>query len=351
MILQILSGVHKGAELEVSAAGLRIGYGEQCDIELLDLGFDVQIHVRYNLTDGVFSVSDPDKFSCLVSPDGELLNEGKALHSAFLFLGSVIIHLGHQPEGEGWFVPAHIETKHQEYQSKDDDADLDSDTETSPLSVENHTPAHVVEHSTEIKKSTVNKPVLLCILACFAMFAIVLFVLLAPAEKLSFAQSQSMKPTPAYAPVASDAPVVGSGSETDGLEVLPEFTEAETALRWLVSAFNEAKLSQYLDVAQVGTQIRLMGALSEKDTQIFEGVISDWQQQFGERITLTAEIRKPINDLPFKIREVNPGPQGWVVTTENHYIYLGGIYKGFRLDKVERNRLIFGGKATLDITL
>ena len=352
MNLQILSGVHKGAEIEVSAAGLRIGYGAGCDIELLDLGIDVQIQVRFDPTDSVFSVSDPDGFSCLVSSDGELISTGKAQHSGFLFLGSVVIHLGLLPEGELQVVPAHIEKKHQAYLSKSDETSLEADKETPQELAPITPPIHIHEVAPEVKSSKLNKPVLLCIFGCLAMFSMVLFVLLAPVEKTALTQSRAIKPTFANTPVAGDAIAGGSGSETDGTaDPLPAVTEAESALRWLAKAFDEAKLSQYLEVAQMGTQIRLVGVLSEKDTQIFEGVISDWQQQFGQRITLTAEIRKPINELPFKIREVNPGPQGWIVTTENHYIYLGGVYKGFRLDRVERNRLVFGGKATLDITL
>ena len=349
--LQILSGVHKGAELELSAAGLRLGYGAQCDIELLDLGFEVLVHVSYDHSNNVFSVSDPAGFSRLVSSDGEVLTTGRAQHSAFLFLGPVIVYLGPLAGEEMLSIPQHIANKHQNYQSKQEESNSALDTETPLVPEENQITEPLSEPIAPIKSSGVNKPVLLCLFGCLAMFVMVLFIVIAPAEKSSYSQVARPAATLIEAPVASETPVEGSGSEGGVTEISSEFPESESALRWLASAFDEARLSQYLEVAQVGRQIVLKGALSEKDTLIFEGVISDWQNQFGQGFTLIAEIRKPINELPFKIREVNPGPQGWIVTTENHYLYLGGIYKGFRLDRVERNRVVFGGKATLDITL
>jgi len=85
-------------------------------------------------------------------------------------------------------------------------------------------------------------------------------------------------------------------------------------------------------------------ALSGPRLARLQAVLEDFNAQYFDVATLAHASSHPVSDsVPFRIRSVVSGPQPFIVLDGGAKILEGGNYMGFVLEKIEPDRVIFGG--------
>ncbi len=236
MNIKILSGIHEGAELDLPLSGLIIGYGDECDIELLDLGFELTVHVSINDKTGLLSIIDEDRRCLLVGAEGQILDHSSEFSSAYLFLCNVIVYLGQFSSGAVITIPSSVEEKYLAFQQ--DANKLPEDDTAKPVVEEPPGQAfnELLKAASPIKKDTSqgSRVGYLSIFGCLLLLGYLFFIILLPVTSDTTANVEtSRQPTQSqlYGPV-----VVSSGSDTPSAELEANDSEVDAALLWLNKA-------------------------------------------------------------------------------------------------------------------
>ncbi len=148
--------------------------------------------------------------------------------------------------------------------------------------------------------------------------------------------------------------VVSNGTREDLQEALragvPGLRGVEASLRnteelpaLLVDRIASAGLSKKLQVISQQPEFTLRGNLSEEETQRWEMLLLEFNDEFGRLLPVRATITVLARRLPVNIQSVVGGPMPFIITDSGQRISVGGDANGHTISAIRDNEVIFDG--------
>jgi type III secretion protein D len=317
MELRILSGLHRGAVMEVDedVGAITIGASPEADVDVLlaDPGV-AKVHCRLSPKGGRWHI-EPVGGSSVVDRKGHPVKESVVIGRGQRFrLGKVWI--GFFDANDPW-----------------DDAE----------------PA--AESAAEPKKQRARKqgyP-----RAKTSIIAAVLVAMAIPAAWFvstawgRAARSASAGPSAASEPGGAMVTETIATPRAAQRTVVPPAALAEEFTR----ALAERELRDRLELNLQPGHWEIRGSLDADEQQRFERLLMRFNETRKPTFPIKVTLVSPSEMLPFKVVEVITGKGASIVTDDGERMQVGDSHMGWRLSAVESGRVVFVGKQRLEIAL
>jgi type III secretion protein D len=116
-----------------------------------------------------------------------------------------------------------------------------------------------------------------------------------------------------------------------------------------VQLLRDRALVELVSMETSDGHVRLHAQLSEAETLRLEGVLRALKQQYGQGVSVAAEVSPLSRDLPFKIREIVMGPASHITLTTGAVVYEGQAVDGVRLLAIKPGKLVFAGARRIEV--
>ena len=97
--------------------------------------------------------------------------------------------------------------------------------------------------------------------------------------------------------------------------------------------------------------VLVQATINPGDLPKFEQMMLDFERDHGAAVKVAAKVIPLWTLLPFRIREVVPGPSGWVVTDKGERVLVGGEVSGYKLSSLAPNKVVLEGPRRVEIDL
>lgn len=154
---------------------------------------------------------------------------------------------------------------------------------------------------------------------------------------------------PRPAPVRVVQANVSMYDVTSNAPTLDPAQKEAAAKSWILSRLERVGLSRVIQARSATNSLHLTGELSTRQIQAFEKVLLDFERQ-NHDIEFSASIRELKPALPFKIKEMSVGANGWIVTDSGAQVFVGGEHKGYRLSALSNKRIQFTGPDSIELS-
>lgn len=349
--VQILSGVHAGSRFPVAKALFRLASDEHADLALLDAALEGQ-ELTFSATDGgalsIMSRADYEIFDAFRVPVRPKTRWAKG---QFLLIADVWLALGEPgaplmslPTGERTVLAAEFSEALKTPPRRESTLKLNpAPAKPQPESEGERREARRVRRTASI-----------------ALLAIVIAVLLAGgavaliAVQADQSLQQAVAAQSAARAAAPKKPVVELSGTSETLASDPAELAAmrlKAAREALEKGLDQAGLAEDVKVQWGTDAVALEASINARVLRELELVLFDFDQKFGGSFKVEVKVTPLWMLLPFRIREVVAGGNGWVVTENGERILVGGEFSGYRLVLLSRDRLIFSGPKVVELDL
>ncbi|WP_138516618.1 hypothetical protein [Limnobacter alexandrii] len=141
-----------------------------------------------------------------------------------------------------------------------------------------------------------------------------------------------------------------SALENTHTSLMDSAQKEDVAKNWILASLEQFELAEAISVKALPGQLHLSGELNTRQIKTFEKVLLDFEK-LSHDILFTASIRERKPALPFKIKEMSTGSNGWIVTDSGVQVFVGGEHKGYRLVSLSQKRIQFTGPDSIDLSL
>lgn len=300
MELRILSGLHRGAVMEIDdeTAGMTIGASPEGDVDVLlaDPGI-AGCHCWLRMASGGW---------CIEPAEGQVIDRhGRALAAA------VAVERGHMfrlaEVWIGFFAP--------------NDPWKDAPAANEPL-----VPARAGRYP------RVRAPVAAAVFAAVAL-PTTWFV------------------STAWGSVDSPAPLV-KAAEPDAVPPLADSPPSPAKLaEEFTRALAERELKDRLDLQLQPEHWEIRGSLEPDERQRLERLLVRFTETRRPEFPIKVSLVSPAELLPFKVIEVITGKTAFIVTDAGERLQIGDVHQGWRLVTVDPGKVVFDGKQRVELAL
>jgi type III secretion protein D len=91
------------------------------------------------------------------------------------------------------------------------------------------------------------------------------------------------------------------------------------------------------------------GSLDADDQAMLDRMVRTFGQKFGTAVPIEVSIVPLADLLPFRVVQVTSGKTANVVIDSGERLFVGDTVKGYRLQSVEPNRVVFAGRRRIDL--
>lgn len=107
---------------------------------------------------------------------------------------------------------------------------------------------------------------------------------------------------------------------------------------------------QSVNIEKQDDQWLLTGDLAPYDYEKLARMQVRFQKKYKPDFNIVNNVGKTEQSLPFAIHRVISGPMGHIEADDGHQLYVGNEYKGFKLVGITKDKIMFTGKNTIEIT-
>ena len=304
MELRILSGLHRGAAMEIEDTGEGIAIGSSpggdLDVLLADSGI-ARRHCRLSMS-GNRWVLEPLQGKVFDAQGEEVANATVVERGKAFRLDTVWI--GFHGEADAW-----------------------QDAPTPPAA----TPASVTPQAGRYPR--MKAPAVAMVALCALALPAVWFGSTAwgHVKRLGEPEASTLQ---AELPVATELPVSPA-------KLGEEFTRA----------LAERELSERLDVQLHADQWEIRGSLDSDERQRLERLLVRFAETRKPDVPIKVSLVAPADLLPFKVVEVITGKGASIVTNAGERVHVGDQYQGWKLVSVDAGKVAFQGRQRVEVTL
>jgi len=94
----------------------------------------------------------------------------------------------------------------------------------------------------------------------------------------------------------------------------------------------------------------LVGELPRQRLAVVERLIERFNDRYDTPVTLTANVKEHLTQLPFQIAQIVGGKRGHVVTSDGRRLFLGDQIDGLRLTSIDSGKVVFEGDQRYEVT-
>ena len=149
---------------------------------------------------------------------------------------------------------------------------------------------------------------------------------------------------PANVPAAAVAAAAATNEARAGL---PASTLAEEFTRGLA----DRELADKLDLSLGAERWDIRGSLNPEEQHSFERLLVRFMEDRKPEFVINVNLMTPAESLPFKVIEVISGKSAAIVTDAGERIAVGETVQGYRLTAVETGKAVFTGKRRIEVVL
>ena len=339
--IQVLSGVHAGARYQLVRPSFRLAGDEHAELVLLDEGLeDAELN---------FQVTDRGDLSVMSRSDYEIFDQsGEPVRPAtrwglgqFLVISRVWLALGRV--GDALMVKP---DRREPELAIAFSAALNRPSKRPPVPL--------IENKSEDPDRAAARRARR--VASIALGSIVAMVLVAGVGVALVAVSaeNSLK----GAAVADGLKPKAPSSEFSATEVAIEPPQEEmatlrvkTAKDALERMLGAAGLTSSVAVKWDGSVVDVRATINSRSVPQFEQLMLEFERDFGSCCKVLAKVVPPWSLLPFRIREVVTGPDGWIVTDAGERVLVGGTVGGYTLNRAGPDKVVLSGPRDVEIDL
>lgn len=343
MELRMLSGLHRGAVLELDDDELVLGASDQADVIIADPGV-AQLHLRIlKKPEGHFLAPDEGQVE---SESGHILEQSVLLTNGMRFrVGDIWIGFFEADAAWGFLPPEIVSDLSPDLQPAQGQglqpvrSKGPADKSAPPGSADGAASASA--SGTPGKRVTRRS-------AIWGSAALLLVPMLAWLITTAHASFISEEAIGAAAPtrmtalqIAKAAAAVTSAPISAGDRLLDDFKKT----------LAERELLERVDLhVQAGQGWEVRGALDAEEAARLERIASGFAET--RKLSFPIHVRVvPLKDmLPFEIVEVATGAGGHIVTGDGQRLFVGDALEGYRLVSVTASKIAFTGKRRLELT-
>jgi type III secretion protein D len=334
--LRVLSGIHRGAVLQLNEAHQKdysIGSYDYADMLLLDAGIQSNhLHIHYEQDTWFLTAK-----ATTLSVDAQFLTiDEKIPLQAYQHFYLAGIWLGSAYEHDAWDVleplPS-LDTQNlnnlQQNQSYVDYNDADvSESESESADQNLHTQAIVMQDHKFSLKSKIFGVLGLLMLTGFAT------------ANVFFTDTKTK-------------PVETSQENTQPTQIKFEkqYYSREEMATILEQKILESEFSKHVNVNYNVDGWIINSSLTDEDKPRLEKIIETFNQTYKPRFPIDVRYVKLENLLGIKITQVISGKLAGVVLEDDTRLYIGDEIKGYKLISVSGNKVVFQGEQTIEIKL
>lgn len=354
--IQVLSGVHAGASYRVSSATFRLGGDGDAELCLLDPGLET-IELTFQLTsDTELAVLSRADYEVLDAYGVPVRPKTRWVLGHFLIVANVWLALARA--GEALRERPASESKEL--------AQVFADALTRPSGARARP---LTEPPTRPQAGALDAPDPQALharkMASIALGAIVALVLVAGlgVALVAISADNSLSNPATQAGSAASRRVLASSSTSSTLGVATSATVAvqtpqevaaerlKTAQRALASLLEKAGLQSSTEVTWQPDAVSLEANINPSAVPQLEQVVLDFERDHGAACKLSVRVKPLWTQLSFRVREVVPGDNGWIVTDQGERVLVGGTVGGYVLTSVGPERVVLKGPQRVEIDL
>jgi type III secretion protein D len=162
---------------------------------------------------------------------------------------------------------------------------------------------------------------------------------------LGFISAATIAVTSTWAALAPEPKPVSLTESTS----IPRLATPEDVSRKLHKMLTERELKN-ITIAKQPHQVILNGALKKEEKARLERMLTRFHQRFSTSVTIDNQVYLTSTQLPFEITQITSGSMASVVTGQGKRLFIGDELNGIRLVSVDRNKIIFKGKRSYEVT-
>ena len=344
--IKVHAGLHDGACIPLTNEPISIGFRANADLNLLEgfKPFKVTVTPALSINGITIQVDQGDAALCtdngqpLESVTVQISSTDQLTLPIFILSDSTIVSISHSNQALD-LVPVCVIEAWESYKKNINLPSKPSGSSISNNPLTNSEPIRIKESG-----FFQSKPVIFLGFAiCFCLLAV--FGLLIPTEGHTTAPIKSADTLRIVQP---DAMISQKKEMLNSPMMTQDMLWAE-ARRWVNERIEQSGLTDKVKTSFDGGEFIFKAELLKQERFVFEGVVADLAKKYGEHIRISAKISSADPVLPFQIRELSSDPNGWIVTDTGEKIFKGGVYKGYRLVSVQKDKASFQGPVYIDV--
>ena len=350
--IQVLSGVHAGARYAVTLPRFRLAGDEHSELVLLDEGIE-DVEIAFEVTGaGDLSIMSRADYEVVDAAGMPVRPSTRWGRGQFLVIAGVWLAL----------ASAGVALLNRPARREPELAQLFSAAlarpQPSAAVLSSEADRSTAAEAADPNRKEVRRARKLATLALGAIIAMVLTAGLGVAL-VAVSAENSLGQATAAAEAAQLKRLVVALSATSA--TLGPSAEETAAMR--VKVAREA-LNRSVERAELATSVTMeWGRDGDRDTVVvqatinpsmlpkFEQMMFDFERDHGASVKVAAKVVPLWTLLPFRIREVVPGPSGWVVTDKGERVLVGGEVSGYKLSSLAPNKVVLEGPRHVEIDL
>jgi len=141
----------------------------------------------------------------------------------------------------------------------------------------------------------------------------------------------------------------GKRTEKNTAITKPVITDVATLKDILSDKLRDRDLTKVVSIETDGNALNLTGAITKTQLAIVDRLMMAMNRDYLIKVPFGNLTRLKMLTLPFKIIQINAGPQGNIVTENGQRLFIGDSEEGFTLSAINAHQIQFTGSDNISV--